>query len=369
MSQPVRRIRLQFHEGSTAFDSLSAIERIGPHLFLGSDESQSLERLTASDGGQSFAAHRSFPVGDFIPLPGDDEEIDVEGLSYSAPYLWLVGSHSLKRQKPRPDDDAAKQIERLGRVKPEANRYVLARIPVVENRSTGEFSPAEGAANPSGGDDLRAAHLAYGKHGNALIEALKADPHLGPFLPRAELKDEAIKLSLPSKDNGFDIEGLAARGNRLFVGLRGPVLRGWAMVIELAVEAAAAELRLREIGPQSQTYRKHFLRLDGLGVRDLIWRGDDLLVLVGPTMDLDGPVRVFRWRGVTNLGRETITPRDELEVLLDVPFGDGADHAEGMTLLGDGESPASLLVVYDSPAAGRKAGATEVFADVFTLPD
>ena len=44
-------------------------------------------------------------------------------------------------------------------------------------------------------------------------------------------------------------------------------------------------------------YRKHVLRLDGLGVRDLCPHGEDLLVLAGPTMDLDGPVHVFRWHG------------------------------------------------------------------------
>ena len=47
-------------------------------------------------------------------------------------------------------------------------------------------------------------------------------------------------------------------------------------------------LRLREIGSHGLPYRKHLLELGGLGIRDLCVDGDDLLILAGPTMDLDG---------------------------------------------------------------------------------
>ncbi len=35
----------------------------------------------------------------------------------------------------------------------------------------------------------------------------------------------------------------------------------------------------------------------GLGIRDLCRHDDDLLILAGPTMDLDDPVHVLRWPG------------------------------------------------------------------------
>ncbi|MEN3333773.1 MAG: hypothetical protein V7641_3138, partial [Blastocatellia bacterium] len=147
-------------------------------------------------------------------------------------------------------------------------------------------------------------------------------------------------------------------------------LRGWAVILEIAVkDHNESHLALMEIGPQGQLYRKHFLRLDGLGVRDLCWRGDDLLILAGPTMDMDGPVRLFRWRNVAGMTEETITSREQLAVLLDIPFGVGVDHAEGMTMIADDHSPASLLVVYDSPGAERKEGTATVHADLFALPD
>jgi hypothetical protein len=209
-----------------------------------------------------------------------------------------------------------------------------------------------------------------------LIDALASDPHIGPFLPHEDLgkkgdeKDKApLSRSIPSKDNGFDIEGLAVRGNRLFVGLRGPVVRGWAIVLELEVTVEPPALILSKIGPNGQSYRKHFLRLDGLGVRDLCWHGDDLLILAGPTMDLDGPVRLFRWRGVAAFKNETITPRESLELLLDLPYGEGEDHAEGMTIIDDEGTSPLVLVVYDSPGKIRRVGETTVYADLFTLPD
>ena len=43
-------------------------------------------------------------------------------------------------------------------------------------------------------------------------------------------------MRLPSKDNGLDIEGLAVLGNRVYLGLRGPVLRGRAIILELELE-------------------------------------------------------------------------------------------------------------------------------------
>jgi Protein of unknown function (DUF3616) len=363
MNKPTRQIRLQFNEPtqghSLSLDSLSAVDRLGNHLFLGGDESTNIERLSSADGGLTFAQHRLFPVADFIQLPGADEEIDIEGLSYSDNYLWLIGSHSLKRKKAKPTDAPAEQIKDLAHIKSEANRYVLARIPISQNQSTGEVVPCKFCPNPSdANENLTAAHLHYNVPGDALTDAIKNDVHLAPF------------LAIPGKDNGFDIEGLAARGSRLFIGLRGPVLRGWAVVLEIAVRAQDdTHLALQEIGPQGHLYRKHFLRLDGLGVRDLIWRGDDLLILAGPTMDLDGPVRVFRWRNVVGITEETVTPRDQLSVLLEVPFGAGVDHAEGMAVMAGDHSPAELLIVYDSPAEERKVGKTVVLADQFALPD
>ncbi|WP_254781748.1 DUF3616 domain-containing protein [Modestobacter sp. DSM 44400] len=74
-----------------------------------------------------------------------------------------------------------------------------------------------------------------------------------------------------------------------------------------------------------------------MGVRDLCRVGDDIIVLAGPTMDLDGPVRLYRWRGGALTPDATVVRRDDLRRVGKLPHGRGEtagkDHAEGITLL------------------------------------
>ncbi|TBW01790.1 DUF3616 domain-containing protein [Azotobacter chroococcum] len=346
-------------------DGLSVAVQIGANLWLANDETISLERLTRlADAGQDacrYGRHRQFPLNDYLALPvpppddpADLEEVDIEGLASAGGYLWLVGSHSLKRKKPKPGDAPDKARKQLAKVRSDGNRYLLARIPLVD--SDGACEPAK--RSKQDGQELFAASLKGDDKGNELTAALKNDKHLGPF------------LAIPGKDNGFDIEGLAVVGERLFLGLRGPVLRGWAVILEVAVAAdvTASTLRLQPIGPKGCLYRKHFLELGGLGIRDLCLQGDDLLILAGPTMELDGPVSVFRWPGGSSPDDEAMVPADALQRVLEVPYGEGVDHAEGMTLFApDGGKASALLVVHDAAAEERKSGKSAVTADVFKL--
>ena len=327
-------------------DALSVVVRIGEQLWLASDETTSLERLTRSEDGR-FENHASSPLDELLRLPsGNDEEIDLEGMDHQDGHLWLVGSHSLKRSNPNPGKNSAKQIEKLAKVDLELNRYTLARILLENDPESGGLRLALPGA---------AAVLARTKNGSALTEALADDEHLGPF------------LSVPGKDNGFDIEGLAVAGDKLFLGLRGPALRGWAVILEVRVESKGTELVLKRFGADKRRYHKHFLDLGGLGIRELCLKGSDLLILAGPTMDLDGPVRVFRWKGGAETSEDSLIGRDGIELLFDVPYGEGTDHAEGMTLFSPAASPLSLLVVYDSPSDKRRVESSGVKADIFEL--
>jgi hypothetical protein len=95
--------------------------------------------------------------------------------------------------------------------------------------------------------------------------------------------------------------------------------------------------------------------------------GGDLVILAGPTMDLDGPSRIYRWRKALKAEGPEIVTHHRIDRLLDVPHGKGADHAEGLVLI-EG-SARRVLVVYDSPAASRlHKGGTAIDADVFILP-
>jgi hypothetical protein len=128
------------------------------------------------------------------------------------------------------------------------------------------------------------------------------------------------------------------------LGLRGPVLRGWAVLLGLTVRVDGGELALEGV-------TKHFVDLDGLGVRDLARSGDDLLVLAGPTMVLDGHARVVRLPGAVTAGLPPAVARSEVEVLAELPVGVGVDRPEGLAVL-----PEGLLVVHDSPAPERWEG-------------
>jgi hypothetical protein len=103
-----------------------------------------------------------------------------------------------------------------------------------------------------------------------------------------------------------------------------------------------------------------------LGVRDLCRHQNDLLVLAGPTMELDGRTTVFRWRDALMSDGEAVLHRGDLKCELNIPFGNGKDRAEGITLLEDGSS---VLVVYDTPAGKRKTGDHGIRADVFDLSE
>ncbi|HEX2092654.1 MAG TPA: DUF3616 domain-containing protein [Longimicrobiaceae bacterium] len=345
-------------------DGLSAVTRVGSHLFVASDEGTGLERLTTRDGA-TFAEHRSFPLAEFLELPGGEEEVDVEGMDYRPPYLWIVGSHALKRKRADPSsDDREREIRRLGKIEDEANRYLLARIPLRHDPETGEYTPCRSCPDPADPERVLHAGRFRGEgRESPLMEALADDRHLGPF------------LKIPGKDNGFDIEGLALVGERIFLGLRGPVLRGWAVVLEVEPRETddPTVLKLRKIGPKEQPYRKHFLHLGGLGIRELAVQGTDLLILAGPTMELDGPVVLFRWRRGTEVDEESLVGPDGIERVMEIPYGQGVeagrDHAEGITPFREPGGAISLLVVYDAPAEARKTGEGGVRADLFPLPE
>jgi hypothetical protein len=141
------------------------------------------------------------------------------------------------------------------------------------------------------------------------------------------------------------------------------VLRGWAVVLEVVPRDGDDGLVLAPV-VDGERYTKHFVNLDGLGVRDLCAHGDDLLILAGPSMDLDGPVRIYRWPKAAHIQAPAVVHREELHREVDLPYGEGDDHAEGIALLPGDE----LLVVYDSPSPERLVKRGTVLADVVRLP-
>jgi hypothetical protein len=293
--------------------NFSGIVVDGDLLWLGIDEGTQIDRFKRDASG-NYGSQRRFPLSPLLDLPGGKSEIDIEGLCLDSGYLWISGSHSLKRQKPSKNESVEHNIARLLTIGSDANRHVLGRVPLDAAR---EPVATFGA--------LRSARLEGDANGDLLLNALRADKLIGPF------------CSIPSKENGLDVEGLAVSGDRVWAGLRGPVLRGLAVVVEFKV-ADSVPGRLKIVGGLV----RHFFDLKGLGVRDLALLGKDLYILAGPTLDVAKPFHVFKWSNATGVAVDSFAPVDELPLKFD------AGRPEALAVV-DGAAPGSAqaLVCYD----------------------
>lgn len=340
--------------------------------------------LRAKKGADTFVLSDVTLLRDALPQvlfqPEDDnadeDEVDIEGLDIAGAQLWLVGSHASRRRKPKDKDGSAK---RLMSPKISSNRFLLARLAVDD----GEILTGRSAD----GTPRSAALLPMkSEGGNPLTSILAADPYLGPFLARAMVGgDSDSAVPLPGKDNGFDIEGLAVRDDRVYLGLRGPVLRGWAVLLVLSPVDSdePGRLELRPVAKGGPLVAKHFLWLNGMGIRDLTFDGDDLLILAGPTMDVDGTAAIWRLKHPDKLADASLTGKpspkeefqaDKLQRLFNLPTREGADRPEGFVRY-DLWDQRALMVVYDAADDERQllndkgdAKSQTVFADVFRLP-
>ncbi|MEO8601955.1 MAG: DUF3616 domain-containing protein [bacterium] len=283
-----------------AANQLSAVARVGKFLIVGGDEGHALGVLAPTGDASIYRAVAP------IQLPGDDEsEIDIEGLATSGDTLFVVGSHSLKRKKVDADT-YVKNRKRLAEVKVEPTRDALYRLRV---------DPQTGTASLPERISLR--------------PLLTGDPILQRF------------TTIPSKENGIDIEGLAVADGRLYVGFRGPVLRGgYVPVAVLSFDA-----------PQS--YELRFVPLNGDGIRDLARVRDGLLILSGRVGDGAGAAHIYFWNGkdaVPGSGG----PGGALRELGELPSPNNA-KPEGMLVMDEGDDAYTVLVVYDGAAAGAPA--------------
>lgn len=349
-------VRLEFAPDSLVQSNLSGAAFTGDWLWVAGDEACGLDRLRRLEpvGGEilRFGDLRDFPLADLLDLPGEpEEEADLEGMAVADGHLWVIGSHGLKRKNVKPDRGHADNAKRLAKVALDGNRRLLACLPI-EPDAGGEPCLVRRAK-----DGRKALRLKGDAETNLLTRALADDPHFGPY------------MAIPGKDNGFDIEGLAVDGCRLLLGLRGPVLRGWSALLEIEVEARADDLRLVPLDERGTLIRKHFLQLDGLGVRDLHFSGDDLFILAGPTMVLDGDIRVFKWPGARPVlagNREPVRFENALTESVPLPHGRGVNRAEAICELPPALAggKARWLVLYDAPGADRKEDAHTVYGDL-----
>lgn len=326
-------------------ENLSAVAGLDGQLWLGGDEGRSLYRLQRVDEHR-YAQLLEVKLKDFGLAGGkDDGESDVEGLAQDGDRMWVVGSHSLRRRRHDSDNGEPLVVDD----KQSRNAHVLGCLRLDDQ------------GLPVAGQRL-AFDAAAGR--DALTEALAADRRIAPF------------LAIPSKDNGLDIEGIAARGEQVLLGLRGPMLRGIALVLDLRLDGlndgSHSTLTLASL-------RFRYLQLNGLAVRDLavVPGSDDVLVLAGPTMTLAGPCYIYRWRNALHEKDSDVATGlrlEEPEPLLWVRDGrpgrpgEGTDKPEGLVVQ-HMDDRLVAWVAYDDPTeARRKGNSVRTLLDGFLLP-
>lgn len=346
--KPAGRITMVFrhkdriaHVDDEIHKDISAATRVGDAIFVCCDETAGVDRLTPEKGDR-WGNHVHVALGEFIDLPdGPDGEMDIEGLMADDGWLWVVGSHALTRGKAK--GGRKKALDRFARIKRDPNRMFLGRFPLSER---------DGAPLPVAEDgERRAQSVKLWKDKSCLRRWLRGDDHLDPY------------IDLPCKENGLDIEGIAVRGMRVWLGLRGPVLRGKAVVLELALKVTGSgHLKARRIDG-GRRYRKHLVGTRGLGIRDIALDGDDLILLTGPTMAGDGVAAIRRWRGGVGVRRSGVVPEDDVELVRELPYRGPVDHPEGLV---QWTKDGRWLVVYDSPAPERlKSDPARLVADLW----
>ncbi|KAK47786.1 hypothetical protein BG58_40950 [Caballeronia jiangsuensis] len=352
LSDATRASTISLHIGDPSVKklstSLSAIEKIDDSIWLAGDESRSLVRVTRRSDAD-FGDQKDFELSEQFPALQRKikQELDLEALSWDVEKhrLWFVGSHSLRRKDWDEMDHAPADaaLRALGRLDRQENRYVLGSV---------ELGPGPAGPHSEPVADSWSV-VKFDQDSSSLFTLLKRNPVLDPF------------MKIPSKENGFDIEGLAVAKDRLFLGLRGPVIRGLASVLQFDVREAKHVVL--ESADGSQPYRHFLLDLAGLGIRDLCAHGDDLFVLAGPTMKLDGPIRVYRWTGALKSNASGLVDTASIKFLFGIGTQEGHDHAEGIALFKQA-GPTQMIVVFDSPSAERLNGGTHYTADIFDLP-
>lgn len=223
------------------------------------------------------------------------QETDVEGVAFADGFYYLAGSHGLKKEG--------------GDFQP--SRFFVYRFKVDAATGLPSFPFDKDAAAPQ-------------VERSGKLRALIAGT--------APLKKDAER---PLDEHGVNIEGLAVRDGRLFLGFRGPVRKGVAHVMSVEIEAifgdATAHPKVFEIALGK-----------GAGVRDLATVAGGFLILSGPEADETGPADLFFWNGKS---REPA----RLASLAGLPEG---AKPEAVLVLGEDAKAYRVLIFSDGIAGG-----------------
>jgi hypothetical protein len=288
-------------KGNVAADKdLSGIACLSDkHCLIGADEGREVQLVELSRQAKTLR------VLETASLARTGEEIDIEAIAAEGGSYYVIGSHGISK----------KRGER------QANRYKVFRLRV--DRETGKLAGMEVAS---------------------LWDVLSADAVLGEHFQQ------------PLQRRGVNIEGLAVRNGRLFVGFRGPSVGGYAFVMEIAADDvfAGKPTSASSAGPQ-WNHVLHRLQLgEGLGIREIVAAKAGFLIIAGnsgsePSEKYteaenyaeDREFSMFLWDGKDS----------DVHKIGAIP--DVSGKAEAMTILEESPSEITVLILFDGPKGGR----------------
>jgi hypothetical protein len=306
--------------GFTGSLDISGVARTGNIVLIGSDELAEVQTGTLDEAGRAIRSTASLSLSTptvEAPKKGKKKdggkkkagEIDIEGACFSAEenVFYVTGSHGVGKKK--------------GDFQPA--RCGVYRIPL---------DPASGAV-------------------------LAAQATRSSLLPWLETSGEFREhVRQPLQQNGFNIEGIACKGGRLYFGVRGPNVDGKTYIIE----TDAAEL-FRDDGRSAQP-QVHAISVGaGKGIREIVSVSDGFLIVTGNAAA--EPVKNFP---------QSIARGDDTGFALSFLPSSGPGHigapqligdvsasggkAEGLLVLRDDKDAIELLVLHDGLEQG---GATQ----------
>jgi hypothetical protein len=270
----------------------------------------------APGGGRVVPAQPVYLLPPADPAhPQDDEpETDVEGVAHADGTFFIVGSHSRSRS---------------GALEPA--RHLLFRIPALALADPRQLGTPDAPAPAVRRISLDSILLAY------------------PF-------DGGHFVQKPGEDggHGLNIEAVAARGNDLYLGFRGPVFADGALILRVKLDALDAGL--------PQTPESFQVRLphqggdhDEQGIRDMAAVEGGFLLLSGRERRLTREELASGMRERSDLffwapGSEPVHLA-AVPIQIDPPGEDGervARSPESLTVIGESSDQYRVLIMDDS---------------------
>ncbi len=279
-------------------ENISAIASFGQWLVIGTDEGTQIQILDLTTN-LTYTTRK-----ELVQLCRSETEIDVEGMAAQSNTLFVTGSHSLKRKTVQPEKPAAENHKRIAVITTETSRDNLFRL---------TFDPDTGLVNPN-------------IENINLKKFLSEDPVLGRF------------ARIPGKENGIDIEGIAADNNTLYIGFRSPVLRGNFVPVMITSFDLSG-------------YRLIYLNLEGNGIRDITKVKDGFLLIAGPPGEGPGDYQIYFWNGLDGIPNNNST-QAELINFGKIPAPKKA-KPEGITVIKETPAGYEVIIVYDGAPDGQ----------------